>query len=143
MKLKALAVLGAALLVGCGGDEVVQLDKARFALVTTLSDKAATNITLGGDADNYVSATLIDSAIGTGKIFSERRSKADVSSVTVDWGGLHYVESVKHDTWSRVEVAKNGADLVVSVAGRFVSPNQDKYIDVDWSTVTVVPGDFK
>ncbi len=143
MKWKALAVLGTALLVGCGGDEAVQLDKARFALVTTLSDKAATNVTLGGDADNYVSATLLDSAIGTGKVFSERRSKANVSSVTVDWGGVHYVESLKHDTWSRVEMTQNGADLVVSVAGRFVSPSKDQYIDVDWSTVTVAPSDFK
>lgn len=143
MKWKALAVLGAALLVGCGGDEAVQLDKARFALVTTLSDKAATNVTLGGDADNYVSATLLDSAIGTGKVFSERRSNAGVLSVTVDWGGVHYVESLKHDTWSRVEMTQNGTDLVVSVAGRFVSLSKDQYIDVDWSTVTVAPSDFK
>lgn len=143
MKWKALAALGAALLVGCGGDESVQLDKAHYALVTTLSDKEATDVTLGGDADHYVSATLLDSAIGTGKVFSKRRSNADVSSVTVDWGGVHYVESLKHDTWSRVEMTQNGADLVVSVAGRFVSPVNERYIDVDWSTVTVTPSDFK
>jgi hypothetical protein len=139
VSLKSLALVGFGMLAGCGDASSITVDSARFAIETTLNDTAATNVTLGGDADNYVSVTLLDSAINTGKVYSKRRSQAQVSVVSVDWAGRHYVESLKHDTWSRVEFTKENGELLVSVAGRFVDPTTEKFIDVKWSTVKAPP----
>lgn len=142
---KAIAIAISILaLVACDAEQVshtVHISSDQVALVSSgfmNGDRPGVSIYIGPDEFNFFDITLDRANVIQGYTVQDRRNNVENFSLTANWQGEHYAQSINHATYSSFTVRSlSSTEAVIELSGKLLSVASGTFLVLEPSTVKI------